>query len=61
MLAHFSAHPRATKRDLAKALGVRGAERQALKQILKELAEEGLIQRKRAVGVDCRGDVLRDK
>jgi len=44
-LAHFAAHPGATKRDLAKALGVRGAERQALKQILKELADDGLIQR----------------
>ncbi len=44
-MAHFAAHPSATKRDLAKALSVRGAERQALKQILKELADEGLIQR----------------
>jgi ribonuclease R len=45
VLAHFAAHPGATKRDLAKALGVRGEDRQALKRLLKELADEGLIQR----------------
>ncbi|MGY9105152.1 MAG: MarR family transcriptional regulator, partial [Alphaproteobacteria bacterium] len=44
-MAHFAAHPGATKRDLAKALGVRGEDRQALKRLLKELADEGLIQR----------------
>jgi ribonuclease R len=47
VLAHFAAYPSATKRDLAKALGVRGAQRQELKQILNELADEGLIQRGR--------------
>ncbi len=45
MLSHFAAHPGATKRDLAKALGVRGEDRQALKRLLKELADEGLIER----------------
>ena len=45
VLAHLAAHPGDTKRDLAKALGVRGEDRQALKRLLKELADEGLLQR----------------
>ncbi len=45
MLEHFAANPGATKRDLAKALGVRGDQRRELKKILAELADEGLIQR----------------
>ena len=47
ILAHLAAHPGDTKRDLARALGVKGAERKALKQILAELAEEGAVQRGR--------------
>jgi len=47
ILAHLAAHPGETKRDLAKSLGVRGEDRQALKAILRELADEGLIQRGR--------------
>src|SRR5437588_6923959 len=47
VLAHLAAHPGDTKRDLARALGVKGAERKALKQILAELAEEGAVQRGR--------------
>ncbi|WP_158875710.1 ribonuclease R [Antarcticirhabdus aurantiaca] len=35
---------RATKRDIAKAFGVKGAERIDLKRLLGELAEEGLIE-----------------
>jgi ribonuclease R len=45
VLTHLAAHPGDTKRDLARALGVRGEDRQALKQLLKELADEGAIQR----------------
>ena len=45
ILAHLAAHPGDTKRDLARVLGVRGSERQLLKRILKELAEEGLLER----------------
>lgn len=45
VLAHFAANPGATKRDLAKALGVRGQDRQTLKRFLQELADEGLIHR----------------
>ena len=45
VLAHLAAHPGDTKRELARALGVRGADRQELKRLLKELAEEGAIER----------------
>ncbi len=45
VLAHLAAHPGDTKRDLARAFGVRGATRQELKRILKELADEGVIER----------------
>ncbi len=45
ILAHLATHPGDTKRDLARVLGVRGSERQLLKRILKEMTEEGLLQR----------------
>src|SRR5262249_5235086 len=45
VLAHLAAHPGDTKRDLARAMGIKGAERQALKRILNELSEEGTIER----------------
>jgi len=47
VLAHLAAHPGETKRDLARALGVKGAARQALKRILADLADEGTIERGR--------------
>ena len=41
-------HPGAgAKRDIAKAFGIKGAARIELKRILKEMAEEGLVERKR--------------
>ncbi|MGQ0741239.1 MAG: ribonuclease R [Alphaproteobacteria bacterium] len=45
ILAHLAAHPGDTKRDLARALGVRGEQRQELKRILRDLAYEGLLER----------------
>lgn len=45
ILAHLAAHPGDTKRDLARVLGVRGDQRQELKRILKELTEEGALER----------------
>ncbi len=45
ILAHLAAHPGVTKRDLARALGVRGADRQELKRVLRELADEGAVER----------------
>ena len=47
ILAHLAAHPGDTKRDLASALAVKGAERKVLKQILAEMAAEGMIERGR--------------
>ncbi|WP_134681642.1 ribonuclease R [Paracoccus ravus] len=42
------AHPDATaKRDIAKAFGIKGAERIELKRMLKELEAEGLLERRR--------------
>src|SRR6185503_9740596 len=47
ILAHLATHPGDTKRDLARVLNVRGSERQALKQILSELKDEGAIEQGR--------------
>ncbi|NBB70267.1 MAG: ribonuclease R [Alphaproteobacteria bacterium] len=48
VLKHISENPGLTsKRDIARALGVKGAERVELKAILKELQHEGLIERGR--------------
>jgi len=44
VLSHLAAHPGDTKRDLARALKVKGHERQLLKHILAELKEEGTIE-----------------
>jgi ribonuclease R len=45
VLAHLAAHPGDTKRDLARAMGVKGGDRQELKRILNELSDEGIIER----------------
>ncbi len=45
VLAHLAAHPGDTKRDLARAMGIKGADRHVLKRILAELAEEGALER----------------
>ena len=47
VLEHLAAHPGDTKRDLVRALGVKGPERQVLKQILSQLADEGTLERGR--------------
>jgi ribonuclease R len=48
VLKHISENPGLTsKRDIARALGVTGSERVELKAILKELQQEGLIERGR--------------
>ncbi|HET7335127.1 MAG TPA: ribonuclease R [Rhizomicrobium sp.] len=38
-------NPRATKRDIARSLGVKGSDRIGLKKLLRELEAEGLIER----------------
>ncbi len=50
MLALLSETPNATKRDLSRALGVKGSDRIALKRILKELEEDGAIAGNRRRG-----------
>ncbi len=43
VLALLAEQPNATKRDLARALGVKGSDRITLKRVLRELEEEGEI------------------
>ena len=45
VLERLATHPGETKRDLARALGVKGPLRQVLKRILAELAQTGAIAR----------------
>ena len=47
VLEHLAAHPGDTKRDLARLFKLKGRERQALKQILSELKDEGVIEQGR--------------
>jgi ribonuclease R len=46
----LAAKPKATKRDLAKALALKGSDRIALKRILRELEEDGAIRGSRRKG-----------
>jgi ribonuclease R len=50
VLDALSADPGATKRDLSRALGIKGSDRIALKRILKELESEGLLKGSRRQG-----------
>ncbi|WP_373355906.1 ribonuclease R [Pseudoroseicyclus sp. CXY001] len=48
ILAFLSDHPeKAHKRDIAKAFGIKGAERIDLKRLLRELEDEGHVEKKR--------------
>ncbi|HEY2011138.1 MAG TPA: ribonuclease R [Rhizomicrobium sp.] len=47
----------ATKRDLAKLLGLKGSDRIALKRILKELEAEGAIEGRKKTGFTKRGEL----
>ena len=47
VLEYLAAHPGDTKRDLAKVFRLKGSERHALKQILSELKDEGVIEQGR--------------
>jgi ribonuclease R len=47
VLEYLAAHPGETKRDLARQFKLKGPERQALKQILSELKNEGVIEQGR--------------
>ena len=47
VLEHLAAHPGDTKRDLVKVFKLKGSERHALKKILSELKDEGVIEQGR--------------
>ena len=47
ILEYLAAHPGDTKRDLARVFKLKGSERQALKQILSELKDEGVVEQGR--------------
>ena len=47
VIDHLAAHPGDTKRDLARLFKLKGPERRALKQILSELKDEGIIEQGR--------------
>jgi ribonuclease R len=55
VLDALAADPGATKRDLAKTLGIKGSDRIVLKRILKELEGEGLLKGSRRRGYERPG------
>ena len=56
MLQHLRDHPGADRRELARTFGLKGAERIALKAILKELERDGLFARgERKPGIEAPG------
>jgi ribonuclease R len=57
VLAVLAETPGATKRDLAKALGIKGSDRIVLKRILKELEGEGLLKGTRRQGYSKPGTI----
>lgn len=58
MLTYIQENPdRATKREIARAFGVTGANRIPLKHLLKDLAEEGLIEKKRGQTFLSKGEL----
>lgn len=57
VLELFATNPGATKRDLAKLLGLKGSDRIVLKRILKELEAEGAIAGRQKQGFVKRGEL----
>lgn len=57
VLELFATNPGATKRDLAKLLGLKGSDRIVLKRILKELEADGAIEGRRKQGFVKRGEL----
>ncbi|HVW72742.1 MAG TPA: ribonuclease R [Rhizomicrobium sp.] len=57
VLELLAEHAGATKRDLAKLLGLKGSDRILLKRILKELEAEGAIDGRRKTGFTRRGEL----
>ena len=57
VLELFATNPGATKRDLAKLLGLKGSDRIVLKRILKELEADGAIEGRQKQGFVKRGEL----
>ncbi|TNE37417.1 MAG: ribonuclease R [Alphaproteobacteria bacterium] len=58
VLTYIQENPdKATKRDIARAFGVTGANRIPLKHLLKDLAEEGLIEKRRGQTFLSKGEL----
>jgi ribonuclease R len=57
VLAVLAENPGATKRDLARLLGLKGSDRIALKRALRELEEEGAVAGKPKRGLTSRGEL----
>ncbi len=57
MLELLAQNAGATKRDLARSLGLKGSDRINLKRILKELEAEGAIQGRKKTGFTKRGEL----
>jgi len=57
VLELLAEHPAATKRDLAKLLGLKGSDRIHLKRILKELEADGAIEGRQKTGYVKRGEL----
>jgi ribonuclease R len=59
VLELLSRQPGATKRDLAKSLGLKGSDRITLKRVLKELEAEGVLEGRRKRGLNRHGELPR--
>jgi ribonuclease R len=57
VLELLSENPGATKRDLAKKLGVKGSDRITLKRVLRELEADGVIDGRQKRGLTKRGEL----
>ena len=57
VLELLSENPGATKRDLAKKLGLKGSDRITLKRVLRELESEGAIEGRQKRGLTRRGEL----
>lgn len=57
LLALLAEHPGATKRDLAKLVGLKGSDRILLKRLLRELEEEGAIAGRPKRGLARNGEL----
>ncbi len=57
VLEFLAQNPKATKRDVARALGVKGSDRILLKRILRELDAEGAVSGTRKQGYTRAGDI----